>query len=144
MTRPHRRTTDSMTPEPSYIPEITMVDASDLHSHRSHSRFQGPYAAAPLRDAPPAPMKSTHTLKFEIEEPDKVVSQLRICESCELEDSAVGYCSYCDMTFCDGCWARQGPHQAGRTGPDGLPHEKADPTIFKNLRDFLTHLQENI
>lgn len=42
------------------------------------------------------------------------------------------------MTFCDPCWAKQAPHKPGRTGPDGLPHEKADLRIVKRLKDILT------
>lgn len=42
------------------------------------------------------------------------------------------------MTFCDPCWAKQGPHKPGRTGPDGLPHEKADLRIVKRLKEILT------
>jgi ATPase subunit of ABC transporter with duplicated ATPase domains len=47
------------------------------------------------------------------------------------------------MNFCDHCWGKQGPHKAGRTGPDGLPHEKANPTIVKRLQDILTPPQEH-
>jgi energy-coupling factor transporter ATP-binding protein EcfA2 len=47
------------------------------------------------------------------------------------------------MNFCDDCWSKQGPHKAGRTGPDGLPHEKANPTIVKRLQNILTPPQEH-
>jgi hypothetical protein len=42
------------------------------------------------------------------------------------------------MNFCDPCWNIQGPHKPGRKGPDGLPHEKADPTIVQRLKEILT------
>jgi energy-coupling factor transporter ATP-binding protein EcfA2 len=42
------------------------------------------------------------------------------------------------MNFCDDCWGKQGPHKLGRNGPDGLPHEKGDPTIVKRLKNILT------
>lgn len=41
------------------------------------------------------------------------------------------------MSFCDTCWHMQGPHKPGRKGPDGLPHEKADPNIVKRLKEIL-------
>jgi energy-coupling factor transporter ATP-binding protein EcfA2 len=47
------------------------------------------------------------------------------------------------MKFCDDCWVKQGPHKAGRTGPDGLPHEKANPAIVKRLQGILTPPQEH-
>jgi len=63
---------------------------------------------------------------------------LRVCEACELPHPVIWNCSYCDMDFCETCWSRQGPHKAGRTGPDGLPHEQADPEIVKRLRSILS------
>ncbi|KAF2462499.1 uncharacterized protein BDR25DRAFT_397579 [Lindgomyces ingoldianus] len=62
----------------------------------------------------------------------------RICECCDTAEGCIWNCSYCDMNFCDLCWGRQGPHKPGRTGPDGLPHEKADPNIVKRLKNILT------
>ena len=47
------------------------------------------------------------------------------------------------MNFCDECWGKQGPHKQGRTGPDGLPHEKANPMIVKRLKDILTPPQDH-
>jgi energy-coupling factor transporter ATP-binding protein EcfA2 len=49
-----------------------------------------------------------------------------------------------DSDFCDECWGKQGPHKAGKTGPDGLPHEKANPTIVKRLQDILTPPKEHV
>jgi energy-coupling factor transporter ATP-binding protein EcfA2 len=60
------------------------------------------------------------------------------CEICELSGEQTWNCSYCDMIFCDGCWAKQGPHRPGRTGPDGLPHEKADLRIVSRYKEILT------
>ncbi|KAF2188984.1 hypothetical protein K469DRAFT_684250 [Zopfia rhizophila CBS 207.26] len=60
------------------------------------------------------------------------------CEACELSDIRTWNCSYCDVNLCDPCWDKQLPHKPGRTGPDGLPHEKGDPSIVKRLKSILT------
>ncbi|KAF2758985.1 hypothetical protein EJ05DRAFT_499409 [Pseudovirgaria hyperparasitica] len=60
------------------------------------------------------------------------------CENCDAANVQTWHCSYCDMLFCDPCWVKQGPHKSGKTGPDGLPHEKADLRIVKRLKDILT------
>jgi hypothetical protein len=65
-------------------------------------------------------------------------SPSKLCECCEEKKSRIWNCSYCDMNFCDTCWARQGPHKPGKTGPDGLPHEKGDPNIVKRLKNILS------
>lgn len=75
-------------------------------------------AAQPVQEAPPENSK--------------------ICECCEATKQRIWNCVHCDMNFCDDCWGKQGPHKAGRTGPDGLPHEKGDPTIVKRLKNILT------
>ncbi|PVI02430.1 hypothetical protein DM02DRAFT_701953 [Periconia macrospinosa] len=62
----------------------------------------------------------------------------KICESCEQSAQPIWNCAYCDMNFCDSCWSKQGPHKLGRTGPDGLPHEKTNPKIIKRLKDILS------
>jgi energy-coupling factor transporter ATP-binding protein EcfA2 len=128
---------------PSYMPEIPVVKASKSNSYRGIGRPQGPYTTAPLRDAPKAPFEPTHAQASDTQESSVEVQQPRLCESCELKKSPVWNCSYCDMNFCDECWERQGPHKPGRTGPDGLPHEKANPTIVKRLQDILTPPQEH-
>lgn len=68
----------------------------------------------------------------------------KVCEACELPNPVIWNCSYCDMDFCETCWVRQGPHKPGRTGPDGLPHEKADPDIVKRLRSILSPPSDHI
>ncbi|KAI4697995.1 uncharacterized protein J4E84_001129 [Alternaria hordeiaustralica] len=75
--------------------------------------------------------------------PDTGDTRRRTCEACELEKSPVWDCSYCGMRFCDDCWVRQAQHKAGRTGPDGLPHEKANPAIVKRLQNILAPPQEH-
>ncbi|KAF1965274.1 hypothetical protein BU23DRAFT_574994 [Bimuria novae-zelandiae CBS 107.79] len=61
-----------------------------------------------------------------------------LCEYCEEWKDRIWNCSYCGANFCDACWGIQLQHKAGRTGPDGLPHEKGDPTIVKRLKNILT------
>lgn len=46
------------------------------------------------------------------------------------------------MNFCDDCWGKLGPHKLGRKGPDGLPHEKANPTIVQRLKEILAPPQD--
>lgn len=46
-------------------------------------------------------------------------------------------CLNCSSTYCDTCWDKQGPHQPGKTGPDGLPHEKTDREIYERLQRIL-------
>jgi energy-coupling factor transporter ATP-binding protein EcfA2 len=65
-------------------------------------------------------------------------SRPKICDDCELDRTPLWNCSYCGMNFCDQCWDKQAQHRQGRTGPDGLPHEKANPAIVKRLKDILT------
>lgn len=65
-------------------------------------------------------------------------TKTNVCENCECIGIPTWHCSYCGMTFCDPCWVKQAPHKPGRTGPDGLPHEKADLRIVKRLKDILT------
>lgn len=63
---------------------------------------------------------------------------MKICESCEQPAHPIWNCTYCDMDFCDPCWGKQGQHKPGKKGPDGLPHEKANPGIVKRLKDILS------
>lgn len=60
------------------------------------------------------------------------------CEICDETAEPTFHCVHCDSIYCSECWNRQGPHKPGKVGPDGLPHEKADPRIVNRLRDILT------
>jgi energy-coupling factor transporter ATP-binding protein EcfA2 len=68
----------------------------------------------------------------------------KICEACDEIKATVWNCANCGMNFCDACWDRQAQHKPGRTGPDGLPHEKADPAIVERLKSILTPPKEQI
>jgi energy-coupling factor transporter ATP-binding protein EcfA2 len=46
-------------------------------------------------------------------------------------------CQQCGTTFCNDCWARQISHKPGKTGLDGMPHEKADRGIVTRLAEIL-------
>ena len=46
-------------------------------------------------------------------------------------------CVSCSSVYCESCWERQGPHQPGKVGVDGLPHEKTDKGIFERLKVIL-------
>jgi energy-coupling factor transporter ATP-binding protein EcfA2 len=58
-----------------------------------------------------------------------------LCEVCEDDRLPSYYCVNCDSSFCNGCWARERAHKPGKLGPDGLPHEKADPTVVNRLKE---------
>ena len=59
----------------------------------------------------------------------------RPCEVCEEHKSKTYYCVNCDGNFCDPCWDKERPHAQGKFGPDGLPHEKADPLVVNRLKE---------
>lgn len=137
-----------MTRPPSCTPEIPVVRVSKSESSKSIGpksigRPLGTFSTGAFRDVPKTTIESSHALSRDRQETNIEDTQPRACESCELEKSPVWDCSYCDMNFCDDCWGKQGPHKAGRTGPDGLPHEKANPAIVKRLQDILTPPQEH-
>lgn len=46
-------------------------------------------------------------------------------------------CLSCGSTYCDICWAEQGPHQPGKVGIDGLEHEKTNRDVYKRLKTIL-------
>jgi hypothetical protein len=46
-------------------------------------------------------------------------------------------CLSCGSTYCEICWERQGPHQPGKVGLDGLPHEKTDMDTYARLKAIL-------
>ncbi|KAF2019496.1 hypothetical protein BU24DRAFT_431280 [Aaosphaeria arxii CBS 175.79] len=70
------------------------------------------------------------------------VNDHKACEDCEQFVTHIWNCSYCGMDFCDPCWLRQAQHKPGRVGPDGLPHEKANPSIVRRFKDILTPPRE--
>lgn len=62
---------------------------------------------------------------------------IRPCEVCQRKVITY-FCINCDSTFCDECWDKERPHTQGKLGPDGLPHEKADPIIVNRLKETFT------
>jgi hypothetical protein len=147
MSNPYRRTYTTTRP-PSYTPGIPVFRVSKSESSKSFGpksigRPLGTFSTGAFRDAPKTTIEVSHTLSCERQETSIEDTQSRICESCELKKLPVWDCSYCDVNFCDDCWDKHGPHKAGRTDPDGLPHEKANPTIVKRLQHILTPPQEH-
>ncbi|KAK8217520.1 hypothetical protein M8818_001278 [Zalaria obscura] len=59
-------------------------------------------------------------------------------ETCGTREARVWHCVDCDMRFCDICWARQGPHQRGRTGLDGSAHQKTSFEVLHRVKSILT------
>ncbi|KAF2441827.1 hypothetical protein P171DRAFT_418623 [Karstenula rhodostoma CBS 690.94] len=102
--------------------------------HRSSfSRASERYTAKSFSNAEPANRN----------EPPAEVTHTKTCGFCDEQKSPIWNCSYCDTSFCDPCWDLQLPHRPGKKGPDGLPHEKANPTIVKRLKDILTPSQDH-
>lgn len=60
-----------------------------------------------------------------------------LCGQCDKHQSNSFYCNLCDMTYCETCWNKVGPHRTGKLGPGGIPHEKTDQTIADKLRATL-------
>jgi energy-coupling factor transporter ATP-binding protein EcfA2 len=143
MSGSYRRTPESTARPPSYTTEIPVTRTSKLESSKGVTRPRGSLSTGASRDVPRTFVEPSHKLSPDQQVTKHENTQLRVCESCEVAKSPVWTCSYCDMNFCDDCWDKQGPHKAGRTGPDGLPHEKANPAIVKRLQEILTPPQEH-
>jgi len=69
--------------------------------------------------------------------PSRTLLYSSTCETCDRRDVTTFYCVNCDSTFCDDCWKLERPHRPGKKGPDGFPHEKADPGVVTRLHDIL-------
>lgn len=123
---------------PSYTTDIPVSRTSKSDTFRNAGQHRGSVSTGTSRDAPKSSPKPLVSYSRDHQETKTTNTEPKVCENCELEKSPIWNCSYCDMNFCDQCWGKQGPHKAGRTGPDGLPHEKANPTIVKRLKDILT------
>lgn len=136
----YRRPSDlpSSTRPPSYTTDIPLNRSSKPDPLRNPGQRRGSVSANSSRDSPKSPFKSSNALPKDNQDSDPRDSQPKVCENCDVPKVPIWNCSYCDMNFCDDCWGRQGPHKPGRTGPDGLPHEKANPTIVRRLKDILT------
>lgn len=142
MSNSHRKTPDLVTRPPPYTPEIPLRrPRSDQLKGIGPPR--GFSSSIPFRDVHKPPVEPAEALTVAQHQVDSEDTEPEICESCDLVKSPIWNCSYCGMTFCDDCWGKQGPHKSGRTGPDGLPHEKADPTIMRRLQDILTPPQDH-
>lgn len=57
------------------------------------------------------------------------------CEGCDSCSRKAYFCAFCDGYFCDIAWPKERSHKPGRVGPDGLPHEKADPEVVSRLKE---------
>lgn len=55
-------------------------------------------------------------------------------------NQSCNYCNGCNETYCNQCWALQGPHRRSTLTLTGVPHEKTDPKVA----DLVQHtLQSN-
>jgi hypothetical protein len=66
------------------------------------------------------------------------------CEGygCDRPHGPTSLCLSCGSSYCDNCWVRQGPHQPGKVGLDGLPHEKGDKATVERLKSILEPLDD--
>ncbi|KAF2736521.1 hypothetical protein EJ04DRAFT_462876 [Polyplosphaeria fusca] len=113
---------------PTHIPVSRASSSTVAESAVQESRAKSFVALPRSNIVPQLPLQET-------------IACFKTCEACDLSEPVNGpiwNCSYCDMNICDSCWGRQGPHRPGRTGPDGLPHEKGDPDIVARLKSILT------
>jgi hypothetical protein len=62
-----------------------------------------------------------------------------VCEDrrCNTPDQKVYYCVDCSSRFCETCWTFQTPHQDGKLGRDGQPHEQTNYHVAKRLEKIL-------
>lgn len=62
-----------------------------------------------------------------------------VCEDdrCKTSTAAVWYCVDCDSNYCSECWQHQGPHKKGKSGRDGVPHERTDVKVVARLKRIL-------
>jgi energy-coupling factor transporter ATP-binding protein EcfA2 len=109
-------------------------------SSKHFSRLGGSYYASAGTQKQPPMSSLVPPRQSSLEPPSATAEESRpkICDDCEFEQNPLWNCSYCGMNFCDQCWDKQAQHRKGRTGPDGLPHEKANPAIVRRLKDILT------
>lgn len=65
------------------------------------------------------------------------------CALCEESPPEISFCTACNFNLCDECWNTYPPHRKGLLGPQGLPHEKADPTVVQELKDCMDEPNNN-
>ena len=46
----------------------------------------------------------------------------------------VWFCTDCDCTYCDSCWAKQVPHRPGKVGLSGFAHQKINHKTYERLK----------
>lgn len=56
------------------------------------------------------------------------------CELCETGTECIAFCTACNFSLCNNCWDKYPPHKKGLLGPQGLPHEKANPSVVQELK----------
>ncbi|PSN59126.1 hypothetical protein BS50DRAFT_594903 [Corynespora cassiicola Philippines] len=130
----------SGTIRPPNIPEILVSRKPVSTATRVPRQHRGSVSTSSgPRDSSPKPgSHSTHSLQPHIASGEPEQDPQKACEDCESDGMPIWNCSNCGMNFCDACWTKQAPHKPGRKGPDGLPHEKADPAIVKRLKNIFT------
>ena len=125
------------TPFPTNSPSSYTVGMPDPQTFKYASRHRGSFSTGSFRDARKNLLESPNPLLHNRQSASPEPGPSRKCDNCEAEKPKVWSCSHCGMDFCDPCWVVQAQHKEGRTGPDGFPHEKADPAIVKRLKDIL-------
>ncbi|KAF2012508.1 hypothetical protein BU24DRAFT_442957 [Aaosphaeria arxii CBS 175.79] len=142
MSNPYRRTSDlpfigksPSTRPPSYSTEIP-ISRSSVPDRYRHGN--------PPRNAVTNPAPTTgRPSQSQVREAAPPEEGKKVCEDCGNNTQPIWNCSYCGMDFCNDCWDRQAQHRPGRKGPDGLPHEKANPSIVRRYKEILTPPQDH-
>jgi predicted acylesterase/phospholipase RssA len=72
------------------------------------------------------------------EEPSEDTDDEWCCGQARRSGAALSYCYPCSTSYCDACWSRQRSHrQARHQTSAGIPHEKTDPAIAKQIEETL-------
>jgi hypothetical protein len=56
---------------------------------------------------------------------------------CSRDEGPIWFCVDCQTSLCEPCWPRLLSHSNGRTGRDGLPHEKVKRDVYEKLKQIL-------
>jgi hypothetical protein len=70
------------------------------------------------------------------------------CENYEIhlhnQPTDLCYCNVCKCTLCSNCWDRQIPHRKQQLGPGGIPHERTDPWVAKQVEKVLSPISDEL
>jgi hypothetical protein len=62
-------------------------------------------------------------------------------DDCESSNIELFFCAACVCTVCAGCWDKQIAHKKNRLGPGGIPHEKTQLGVARQLEAVFSNQQ---